>query len=138
MRKLPRFSDLRTGFPKDNYSLRLAYAQSFSYLAFLKRKFGLETLLHAARAADQDQWFRGGFLAITKAPLIHQEVLWLDYLENNSGALWRRIQSNCFYYLMIPGSILLALATRRALLRDRRSRIRLEQAEVDESSSDYP
>jgi len=134
MRRLLRFRDLRTGFPDDDYSLHLAYAQSFSYVAFLRRKFGLPTLLRAARAASQDQWFRGGFLAVTGAPLIHQEELWLDYLENNSGALWRRLQNDCFYYLMIPAAILLAWATRRAILRDRRSKSRLEHDELDDAS----
>lgn len=129
--KLLRFSDLRTGFPKDNYGLRLAYGQSFSYVAFLKRKVGLETLLRAARMADREQWFRNGFLSVTGAPLVFQEELWRDYLVNDSGALWRRMRSDCFAYLMIPGTVLLVWATRRAVIRDRRSRLRLEQAEVD-------
>lgn len=133
VQRLLRFRDLRTGFPDGDYPLRLAYGQSFSYVAFLNRKFGLKTLLRAAALADADQWFRGGFLTTTGGALIHQEELWLDYLENDSGALWRRMRTDCFSYLMIPGTVLLIWATRRALLRDRRSKRRLEQDEIDES-----
>lgn len=130
MRKLLRFRDLRSTFPSDEYSLRLAYAQSFSYVSYLTRQHGIGMLLRAARGSDAENWFRAGFLAEAGTPLILEEEAWLDYLENESGAFWRRLQGDCFFYLMIPGSILLFWAAKRAVDRDRRTKMRLEREEL--------
>ncbi|MHC5064954.1 MAG: peptidase MA family metallohydrolase [Planctomycetota bacterium] len=127
MRKLLRFIDLRSSFPSEEYSLRLAYAQSFSYVSYLTRQHGVKMLLRAVQGCDSQNWFRAGFLSQAGTPLILEEEAWLDYLENESGAFWRRLQSDCFFYLMIPGSILLAWAAKKAMHRDRRTKLRLEE-----------
>lgn len=134
--RLFRFSDLRTDFPDDRSGLRRAYAQSFSFVGFLRREFGLETLLEAARHSSADDGFRGGFVAVTHGAMLHHVDAWKHYVLTESGAPMRFLMRNCFSFSIVIGLPLLALAVIRRFRRDDVVRRKLEAEESRDQGVD--
>ncbi len=129
---LPSLASLHTAFPRDDFALRQAYAQGFSFVAYLGRQLGHETLLEIARACGEDLDFGRAFVARTRRSIVSFEATWIEYLENESGAAYRVVMRNCFSYLMILVVPVLALAVIRRLARDRRAHEKLVAAEEAE------
>ena len=130
--RLLQFGSLRERFPRSRSELRRAYAQSFSFVAFLNRRFGLERLLEAARMSTPERGFRGGFYELTQVPMVDLEDQWREYIVHGSGAAYRFVLENCFSYVMILGVVLLAFAGMRRFQRDERAREKLERDEFAE------
>lgn len=134
--RLLRFADLRYEFPGDRNGLRRAYAQSFSFVGHLHRKFGLPALLECARASTPDGGFRAGFVAVQRAPLLHEVDAWKHYVLTGSGAPMRFLLNNCFSFLMVIGLPLLALAAIRRFRRDEAARQKLAREDRAEDDAD--
>ncbi|MBK8099181.1 MAG: hypothetical protein IPK26_18895 [Planctomycetes bacterium] len=125
-RLLP-FSGLDDDFPRRPDELRVAYAQSYSYIAWLDRRLGRQRLLATVAAIDDDMTFDRALVFATKKPTAELVTAWSDYLLHASGAPLRAVMENCFSLLMIFALPLLALAMMRRMQREQRARARLER-----------
>lgn len=123
------FDDLRKDFPRDEIGLRLAYAQSYSYVSWLVQRLGVEDLLAAVQRMDQRTSFLGALVQVTRTSTIQLEEGWRDYLLHDSGARSRALLDSCFYLSMIFALPLVALAMIRRFRSDRRARERMQREE---------
>lgn len=130
-RLLP-FGDLRRGFPSDEHGLRLAYAQSHSYVTWLVNEFGLGDLLAAANAADDLTSFEQALCGRTDRSSIQLQLGWEHYLEHGSGASWRVLMEQSFSLMLVAALPLLVLALMRRLAVDKRAAERLAAASARE------
>lgn len=129
--RLPRLSTLRRTFPSDPVDRRSAYALSFSFVGYLIRNLGMDTVVRAARESHPIHGYSFGFGRETGQSFAVWEDRWKHYLLHESGAESRVHFNNCFSYLMIPAIVLLALAVSRRLDREARIRARLEAADSE-------
>lgn len=128
-----RLKELRDSFPRDDeQALRVAYAQSLSFVSFLVREVGLRKLLETARLCTSERPFPAAFVEVTGESLLTFEDRWADYLVHGSGAIPRFLRDNCFLYLIILAVPLLAIAVGRRLRRDRRIGEYLHEQEQDQ------
>lgn len=127
--RLLSFGDLRADFPEEPTELRIAYAQSYSYVAWLQREFGLETLLTIARSADNLTSFERSLVGRTRRTTLELEDAWRDHLQHASGAIWRVVLGQCFSLAMVGALPLLVLALIRRLAADQRAAARLARSE---------
>lgn len=127
--RLLSFGDLRQGFPGEPNELRVAYAQSYSYVAWLQREYGLETLLTIARSTDELTSFERSLVGRTQRSTLELEEAWKDHLEHASGAVWRVVLNQCFSLAMVAALPLLVLALIRRLAADQRAAARLASSE---------
>lgn len=123
------FAELRQGFPLDPDDLQAAYAQSYSYVAWLVRQFGIETLLQAARNVDRETSFEAALVGGTRRTTLQLEDGWRYHLHHESGAPWRVLLDQCFNILLLASLPLLVLAARRRLVRERHAAERLTRSE---------
>jgi hypothetical protein len=126
------FSELERGFPRDPVLLRLAYAQSFSYVKWLEGQLGRDGLLALVKKIDDETTLLRALVIATGRNTSQLEDAWRDYLLNQSGAPYRALLRNCFSLLMIFSLPLLALALRRRLRAEAVVRERLERQEAAE------
>lgn len=124
------FGDLRDDFPRSERDLRLAYAQSFSYVSWLVREFGLPCVLTAAKATDDLTSFERALCGYSQRSSMQLRLGWESYLENGSGASWRVLMEQSFSLLMVFALPLLVLALMRRLAADSRAAKRLAQSSV--------
>lgn len=136
--RLLRFQDLEDDFPDDADQRKQAYAQSFSFVAYLSRTVGLEEVVSSVHYIDDRFGYAGAFARRTQTPLSAHEDAWIAWLRDESGARWRFLFQNCFSYLMIAGFVLLALAGIRRLRRDEVARQKLEREDARHDSEDRP
>lgn len=122
------FYELRDRFPLDR--MDLAYGQSWSFVAFLRREFGLESLLGILDHLDDETDFRAAFYRELRRSRHELEDAWHSYLVWDSGAGARSLYRNCFSFLIILAIPLLALAVARRLRRERSIRAKLAAEEV--------
>lgn len=134
-RLLP-FDGLRSAFPSREEDLRIAYAQSYSYVAWLVREYGMESMLVAASAADDLTSFEGALVGRTRRSTLELQTAWKDHLVHGSGAPWRVLFDNCFTFLLVAALPVLALALTRRLAVDRRAAQRLDAAEAQPAQPD--
>ena len=127
--KLLGFSYLTDRFPSDGDDLRLAYAQSFSYVAWLERQFGRRLLLDAVAAVNRKVSFNRALVLATGRSTAELEEGWRHYLLHGSGARWRQVLGQCFSLSMILCLPLLALAMIRRMKHDAMVGRRLEAGE---------
>lgn len=108
------FRKLEKRFPKDSPDrLALAYGQSYSFVAYLRREVGLETMLAAARDCGPERTFQAALSIRLGKGLIVYEDRWVEYLRG-SGAGFRVILTNCFSILLVAIVVpLLALGVAR-------------------------
>lgn len=125
------FSKLEDRFPRGALPLRTAYAQSFSFVTFLRDRVGLPNLLRAAQRCAADLTFERAFTAESGVPLGDLEHEWREDLKNG-GARWRILMSSCFALTMTAALPLLVMAARRRWNRDHASRRLLERSDADE------
>lgn len=128
--QLLSFSDLAADFPKDPAQLQLAYAQSYSFVAWLERRFGMRRLLRALAAVDAETSMWRALVVQTQRSTVELEEEWRDYLLHGSGAGLRALFQQCFSLSLILALPLLALALVRRLRADQRMRRRLEDQEI--------
>src|SRR5262249_28233861 len=126
------FSELEKGFPRDPTLLRLAYAQSFSYVKWLEGELGRDGLLALAKKIDDETSLLRALVMATGRNTGQLEDGWHDYLLYQSGAVYRALLKNCFSLLMILSVPLLALALRRRMRAEAAVRERLEREEAAE------
>jgi hypothetical protein len=130
--RLLTFDRLRGGFPQDTEELRIAYAQSYSYVSWLIRTYGMETLLSIAAAADDLTSFEAALVGRTGRSTLDLKLAWQGHLLHGSGATWRVAFDSCFSLLLVAALPVLALALIRRLAADQRAARRLAAAEAEE------
>jgi hypothetical protein len=128
-RHLPSFGNLTTTFPDEPEALRVAYAQSFSYVSFLVREYGLDDLLAVARAADDFTSFSRVLVGRLGRSTYDLEEAWRYHVLHASGAPWRVAFDQCFTLSMVGILPVLVLALMRRLKREQRVREQLAIAE---------
>ena len=129
---LLQFHNLEHDFPDDR--IQLAYGQSYSFVAFLAREFGVGVLIEIVDRMSDGVDFNTALVRVLKSPRVSLEEKWRDYLLFQSGAGLRTLLRNCFSFLMILALPILALAVRRRLLREQRLSDKLAKDEVTEQS----
>jgi hypothetical protein len=122
------FGELRREFPHDSSQLRVAYAQSYSYVAWLVNTCGLPTLLSIARAADDRTTFERALVGRTGRTTLELEDAWRHHLLHGSGAPARALLDQCFSLMVIGSLPVLVLALMRRLAAERRAGERLARS----------
>lgn len=130
-RRMLSFGALREHFPADPEDLQAAYAQSYSYVAWLAHQYDLETLLEVARSVDRDVSFMGALVGSTGRTTLQLEDAWRYHLRNESGASWRILVDQCFNLMLIACLPLLGIAVMRRFARERRAAARLARSESE-------
>jgi hypothetical protein len=127
------FGELRRDFPRDR--VELAYGQSWSFAAFLLRRFGLEEILRVIEAVDEDTDFHAAFYRTLHHSRHELEDEWHRYLVWDSGAGARSLYHNCFSLLMILAVPFLAIAVVRRVRRERLVAARLAHEDFQQELS---
>lgn len=128
-RRTAAFGDLREGFPLDPEDLQAAYAQSYSYVSWLVKTFGVGTLLKAARDLGDSVAFDRALVWATRRTTLQLEDGWRYHVTHESGASWRLLLDQCFNLLLIASLPLLVVAMVRRFARERRAAERLARTE---------
>lgn len=124
-RLLP-FGELVRGFPSERELVRIAYAQSYSYVSWLVRSHGLATLVRAAANVDGTTSFERALVGATGRTTLQLQDDWRDYLLRRSGAPWRVLLAEWWGLLGIALLPVLVMALRRRLAAGARAAARLE------------
>ena len=127
--RLQSFGSLRKEFPTGETGLRLAYGQSYSFVAWLVRTYGMESLLAVARATDELTSFERALVGRTRRTFPQLEEAWHDHLVHGSGAPWRVLFDQCFSLLLIAALPVLVLALMRRLKSEAVASARLAEKE---------
>jgi len=118
---LPRLDTLAERFPTNTTQLRTAYAQSYSYVAWLSREYGMSMLLRVARYTDDLTSFGLALVGQTGRDDLQLQTRWKDYVLYGSGAPWRVMFDSWFSLLMILVLPVLVLAMIRRLNAEQRA-----------------
>ncbi len=129
--RLRSFVELAGDFPRELGALREAYAQSFSYVSWLARAYGVPALVEVAASVDDVTAFEPALAHRTGRPTSWLEERWRDYVLHGSGAPWRLAFENCFSVLLLLFLPILVLALRRHLAREAATGKRLAQREAE-------
>ncbi|HEX6812600.1 MAG TPA: hypothetical protein VF384_13320 [Planctomycetota bacterium] len=127
--RLEAFGSLRKEFPTGENLLRVAYGQSYSYVAWLVREYGIESMLAVARATDDLTSFERALVWRTGRSMPQLEDAWRDHLMHGSGAPWRVLFDQCFSLLLIAALPVLVLALMRRLRSEQLASARLAEKE---------
>ncbi|MDO8349221.1 MAG: peptidase MA family metallohydrolase [Planctomycetota bacterium] len=130
-RRLLSFADLRERFPLDDEDLRAAYAQSYSYVAWLVRRYGVGALLSVVAATDDITTFERALVGMTGRSTLELVDGWRHHLQYESGAYWRVLLDQCFNLLLLVSLPVLGVAVMRRFAREKRTRERMERAEAE-------
>jgi hypothetical protein len=128
-RRLLPFGGLRESFPQETEELRVAYAQSYSYVSWLAAEFGVDQLLRVARAADRRTSFEAALAGRLDRSTLQLEEGWEHHLLHGSGAPWRVLFDSCFSLSLLAVLPLLVMALMRRLQAEQRAARRLQQLE---------
>ncbi len=123
-RLLP-FGELARGFPDDREGVRIAYAQSYSFVSWLVRELGYERVLRTAKNVDDLTSFDRALVGSARRSTYDLQTDWRDYLLHISGAPWRLLLSEWWGMLAIALLPVLVLALRRRLAAGERAAARL-------------
>ena len=123
------FGDLRNSFPTDSDLLRVAYAQSYSYVSWLVSRHGLDELLHVARNTDARTSFERALVGRLDRTTLQLEDAWRHHLLYGSGAPWRVMFDSCFSLLLLAALPVLVMALMRRLKAEERAGRRLAALE---------
>jgi hypothetical protein len=126
------WADLERSFPSERRLLEVAYAQSYSFVSWLVRDYGLDAVLRMADSVDRETSFDLAMVLATGRSTAALQDAWRQHVLHGSGAPWRSALEHWFSLSMVLALPLLALALRRRLRVDRAARERLELAEQEE------
>lgn len=132
--RLPSFADLRDRFPSDVDHLRTAYAQSYSYVSWLVREYGMRNLLAVARGADERSPFESVLAWRLGRSTYELEEAWRYYVIHGSGAPWRVLFGQCFGLTMLALLPILVVALGRRLAKENRTARKLADADAREAA----
>lgn len=131
--QLMSLSSLTSGFPNDDELLRVAYAQSSSFLAWLDGRVGRDEILAALRS-----WLHGDAVNLDAAlanldpqwSFTLAEGLWAEDLK--TFGLFALLRNSCFNVLILLALPLLAIILYKRFRREQRASARLDRWEADE------
>ncbi len=127
---LHSFSRIRGAFPIAEEQVRVAYAQSYSYVSWLVRHFGLELVVRVAADTTDDLSFEHVLVEQTGRTTLELEDAWKRYLVYGSGAWWRVLFGNCFSSLLVLALPVFFVAVIRRRRRARRLKAAMELREA--------
>lgn len=131
------FRELDSRFTKSRSEVQTAYAQSYSYVAWLSREYGTPLLLRVARYADNVTSFGRALVGQTGKDSLKLESEWQHYVVHGSGAPWRVLFQSWFSLLMILVLPVLVLALIRRLNSEERAARRMaERTRRDELAAE--
>lgn len=130
-RLLP-FGELSRGFPSDRESIRTAYAQSLSFVAWLVRELGYDSVLRTVTNVDGLTSFERALVGTARRSTEQLQADWRDYLLHVSGAPWRVFMEQWWGFLGIALLPVLVLALRQRLAAGQRAAARLAQVEHEQ------
>lgn len=133
LRRLHPWSDIREGFPRDEELVRVAYAQSYSYVAWLVREFGLDEVVRVAKNTDDVTTLERALVGRTGRTTLELEDGWKRYLVYGSGAWWRVGLGQCFNLMLI-----LALPAFLVAVWRRRARAKLIRQRMERQAAMFP
>lgn len=128
--RLPAFAELAEKFPTARDEVQVAYAQSFSYVSWLVREFGLQRVIRVARNVDDLTSFERALVGVTQRSTLQLQDAWFDYLLHTSGAPWRVFLEQWWGLLAVALLPVLVMALRRRLAAGERASARLEEMEL--------
>lgn len=129
--KLTPFYELESRFPAGGLELSVAYAQSYSYVNWLDRAYGTQTLLSMARAVDEETTLERAMVRWTGKSTEALHEGWRHHLVHGSGAIWRSTLSEFFpisVVLLLPVLVIAMLRRKRA---ERAASRKLLQQDID-------
>ncbi|MCR9244426.1 MAG: hypothetical protein NXI31_05300 [bacterium] len=127
--KLQPWSRLSRGFPRDEELVRVAYAQSYSYVSWLVREFGLADVVMVAKNTDDVTTLERALVGRTGRTTIELEDAWKRYLAFGSGAWWRVLFGQCFNVLVVLALPVFGVAVWRRRQRAKALRQQMERQE---------
>lgn len=130
LRRLEPFGALRGRFPADPTGLRSAYAQSYSYVSWLAREYGIAELLAMVRVVGPYTTFEAALVGRTGRSTLQLEEAWRHHVVHGSGAPWRVLFDQCFSYCLIALLPVLAVALIRRLRAEGRAARELARREA--------
>jgi hypothetical protein len=130
LRRLEPFGALRSRFPTEPSALRSAYAQSFSYVSWLAREYGVAELLAIVRAVGPYTTFEAALVGRTGRSTLQLEDAWRHHVLHGSGAPWRVLLDQCFSYCLIALLPVLVVALIRRLRAEGRAAGELARREA--------
>jgi hypothetical protein len=136
--RLRNFAELDRDFPAETTARREAYAQSFSYVAWLAARHGLDELVAVAAAADDITPFPSALAGRLRRPTYWLEEHWRAYVLHGSGAPWRIVFDQWFSLLLVALLPVLVLGLRRHLAREAATRRRLAAIEASPPPPPWP
>lgn len=136
-RLLP-FGELARGFPSDRESIRIAYAQSYSFVSWLVRELGYERVLRTAKNVDDLTSFDRALVGSARRSTLDLQESWRDYLLHVSGAPWRVLLSEWWGLLGVALLPVLVMALRRRLAAGERAAARLRNEDLPPQSDAAP
>jgi len=131
--QLTPFYELEERFPSGKLALSIAYAQSYSFVTWLARAYGVDTLLEMARAVDEDTTLEHAMVGSTGKPTEALYEGWRHHLVHGSGAAWRSVLSDFFPLFMVLILPVLAVAMIRRMKADQAARERLLRQEREDA-----
>lgn len=131
--QLTPFYELEDRFPSGQLALSIAYAQSYSFVTWLARGYGIEALLGMARSVDEDTTLDHAMVRATGKPTEALHDGWKRHLVHGSGAAWRSVLSDFFPLFMVLILPVLAVAMIRRMKADQAARERMLRQEREDA-----
>jgi hypothetical protein len=89
MGRLLPFYELEDRFPTERSALAAAYAQSYSFVSWIERAYGVDAIIDMARAVNEDTSLDLAMVHATGKPTAALHDAWREHLVHGSGAAWR-------------------------------------------------
>ncbi|MBL8734153.1 MAG: hypothetical protein JNN13_17395 [Planctomycetes bacterium] len=124
------FYELRRAFPPEGERLRLAYAQSYSFVGYLARQHGVDALIAAVRASNDLRTFETALSDRLGRSTLDMQEGWQAYVVNGSGAPWRVALDSCFSLCLVAVLPVLVLALMRRLRSEERAAAHMRRREA--------
>ncbi len=133
MGRLLPFYELEDRFPTERSALAAAYAQSYSFVSWIAREYGVDAVIDMARAVNEDTSLDLAMVHATGKPTAALHDAWREHLVHGSGAAWRAALAEFFSLSLVLLVPVLALAMIRRMKADRIARDRLIAEEREEA-----
>ena len=116
-----RMDQLKAGFPGDQDSLQLAYAQSKSLVEYISREYGKEAILSILNNLRYGRSFEKAIRESLSIPFTDLERDWLDYLKHRN-TWFTYISVHMYEFLFVLGALIVIVGFIRVVVKKRRYR----------------
>ncbi len=116
-----RMHQLNTRFPRENDSLKLAYAQSKSLVEYISREYGNEAILSILNSLRSGRSFEKAVRESLVVSFTDIEQDWLDQLKNRN-TWFTYISIHMYEFLFVLGALIVVAGFIRVVIKKRRYR----------------